>query len=147
MVGGQRHTAQKGGSMGRMKRSLRALFGTISPPCPVLRAASLLEAIVAAVVLLLVFTATMELLPRFTLRNDDALLVAEAEYRVDRAFDTYASGVWPQGEYIEHYDWGTVSIRLEPYRKYGDLQLVTITAHIEGSSKRIIHKEVIQWLG
>ena len=82
--------------MGRMKRSLRALLGTISPPCTVLRAASLLEAIVAAVVLLLVFTATMELLPRFTLRNDDALLVAEAEYRVDRAFDTYASGVWPR---------------------------------------------------
>lgn len=46
-----------------------------------LRAASLVEAVVAAVVLLIAFTAAMELLPRLTLRGDDALAVAEAEYR------------------------------------------------------------------
>ena len=37
-----------------------------------LRAASLVEAVVAAVVLLIVFTAAMELLPRLTLRGDQA---------------------------------------------------------------------------
>ena len=39
-----------------------------------LRAASLVEAVVAAVVLLIVFTAAMELLPRLTLRGDDAIM-------------------------------------------------------------------------
>jgi len=57
-----------------------------------LRAASLVEAVVAAVVLLIAFTAAMELLPRLTLRGDDALAVAEAEYRAMCAFDKYGSG-------------------------------------------------------
>lgn len=61
-----------------------------------LRAASLVEAVVAAVVLLIAFTAAMELLPRLTLRGDDALAVAEAEYRAMCAFDKYGSGVWPR---------------------------------------------------
>lgn len=62
-----------------------------------LRAASLVEAVVAAVLLLIAFTAAMELLPRLTLRGDDALAVAEAEYRAMCAFDKYGSGVWPAG--------------------------------------------------
>lgn len=54
-----------------------------------LRAASLVEAVVAAVLLLIVFTAAMELLPRLTLRGDDALAVAEAEYRATNTDQAY----------------------------------------------------------
>lgn len=108
-----------------------------------LRAASLLEAIVAAVLFLTVFAAVMELVPRLTVRDDDALLVAEAEYRVSRAFDKYASGVWPAGEYAETYDWGAVAIRIEPYREFADLQVVTVSARIDGSRKRITHKQLV----
>lgn len=108
-----------------------------------LRAASLLEAIVAAVLFLTVFAAAMELLPRLTVRDDDALLVAEAEYRVGRAFDKYASGLWPAGEYAESYDWGTVTVLVEPYRDFRDLQVLTVTARIDGSRKRITHKQLV----
>ena len=51
-----------------------------------LRGSSLLEAVVAAVLFLTVYAAVMELLPRLTVRDDDPLLVAEADYRVGRAF-------------------------------------------------------------
>lgn len=108
-----------------------------------LRAASLLEAIVAAVLFLTVFAGVMELVPRLTVRDDDALLVAEAEYRVSRAFDKYASGVWPPGEYAERYDWGDVAIRVEPYRDFSDVQVLTITARIDGSRKRITLKQLV----
>ena len=54
--------------------------------CRRLRAASLLEAVVAAVLFLTAFAAAMELVPRLTVRDDDALLVAEAEYRVGQVF-------------------------------------------------------------
>ena len=74
-----------------------------------LRGSSLLEAVVAAVLFLTVYAAVMELLPRLTVPDDDALLVAEADYRVGRVFDKYGSGVWPCGEYTETYDWGTVT--------------------------------------
>lgn len=108
-----------------------------------LRGATLLEAIVAAVLFLTVFAGAMELLPRLTVRDDDALLVAEAEYRVGRVFDKYASGLWPSGEYAETYDWGDVAIRVEPYRDFSDVQVQTITARIDGSRKRITHKQLV----
>ena len=110
-----------------------------------LRGASLVEALVAAVVLLVVFAATLELLPRLSVRGDDALLTAEAEYRVGRAFDKYGSGLWPAATYAEHYDWGAVTIRVEPYRDHGDLQLVTVTACFDGSGKRIVHNQIVEW--
>jgi len=110
-----------------------------------LRAASLVEAVVAAVVLLIAFTAAMELLPRLSVREDDALAGAEAEYRAARAFDKYASGLWPAGEYTERYDWGEVTVRVEPYRQYGDVQLLTVTARIDGGRKRILHRQVVEW--
>ena len=103
-----------------------------------LRAASLVEAVVAAVVLLIAFTAAMELLPRLTLRGDDALAVAEAEYRAMCAFDKYGSGVWPAGTYVERYGGGEATVRVEPYRQYNDVQLITIEVRIDGSRKRIV---------
>lgn len=108
-----------------------------------LRASTLLEAIVAAVLFLTLFAAVMELLPRLTVRNDDALLAAEADYRVGCTFDKYASGLWPAGEYAETYDWGAVAIRIESYREFADLQVVTVSARIDGSRKRITHKQLI----
>lgn len=108
-----------------------------------LQAATLLEATVAAVLFLTVFAAAMELLPRLTVRDDDALLVAEAEYRAGRAYDKYASGLWPPGEYAERYDWGDVAIRIEAYRDFSDVQVLTITAPIDGSRKRITHKQLV----
>lgn len=109
-----------------------------------LRGSSLLEAIVAAVLFLTVFAVAMELLPRLTVRDDDALLVAEADYRVGRVFDKYGSGVWPCGEYVETYYWGTVTVRIERYRDFADLQLVTVAARIDGSRKWITLKQLVE---
>lgn len=109
-----------------------------------LRAASLVEAVVAAVVLLIAFTAAMELLPRLTLRGDDALAVAEAEYRAMCAFDKYGSGVWPAGTYVERYGGGEATVRVEPYRQYNDVQLITIEVRIDGSRKRIVHRQLVE---
>ena len=130
----RRGRAQKGG---RMRRVKRASGGR-------LRAASLAEAVVAAVVLLIVFTAAMELLPRLTLRGDDALAVAEAEYRAMCAFDKYGSGVWPAGTYVERYGGSEATVRVEPYRQYNDVQLITIEVRIDGSRKRIVHRQLVE---
>ena len=108
-----------------------------------LKGASLLEAIVAAVLFLTVFAVVMELLPRLTVRDDDALLVAEADYCVGRAFDKYATGMWPYGDYAEAYDWA-VMVWVEAYRGFSDLQVVTVSARIDGSRKRIALKQLVE---
>lgn len=109
-----------------------------------LKGTSLLEAIVAAVLFLTVFAAVMELIPHLTVRDDDALLVAEAEYRAGQTFEKYGTGLWPRGEYTENYDWGEVTVRIEPYRDFEDMQVVSITARISGSRKRIAYKQLVE---
>lgn len=108
-----------------------------------LRAASLLEAIVAAVLFLTVFAAVMELIPRLTVRDDDALLVAEAEYSTGQAFEKYGTGLWPCGQYAQEYDWGRVTVLVEPYRDFADVQCITVRTCIDGSRKRIVRKQLI----
>ncbi|WP_297410971.1 hypothetical protein [uncultured Alistipes sp.] len=108
------------------------------------RAASLLEAIVAAAVLLIVFGATLDMLPRITLHTDDVMDIAEAEYRVGCAFEKYSSGLWPQGTYVERYDAGEITVRVEPYRDCGRVQIITVAADIRSSRKRIVHKQIVE---
>lgn len=123
--------------MYRLKPRTRQKFGS-------LQGATLLEAIVAAVLFLTVFAAVTELVPRLTLRDDDALLVAEAEYRTLRMCEKYATGLWPCDTYIESCDWGRIEVEITPYRDYDDLQVVTLRARIDGSRKRINHKQLIE---
>lgn len=108
-----------------------------------LRAASLVEAVVASIVLLVAFAATMELLPRLSVHDDDAEAVAEAEYRAAGAFAKYSSGLWPEGTYVESCDGGRTTVRVEPYRDYGDMQLITVVASIYGRTKQVVHKQVV----
>ena len=87
--------------------------------------------------------AAMELVPRLTVRDDDALLVAEAEYRVGQVFGKSATGLWPCGEYAEQYGWGSVEIRIAFYRDFADMQVVTVMAQVGGSRKKIVHKQLV----
>ena len=91
--------------------------------CRRLRAASLLEAVVAAVLFLTAFAA--------------------AEYRVGQVFGKYATGLWPCGEYAEQYGWGSVEIRIAFYRDFADMQVVTVMAQVGGSRKKIVHKQLV----
>lgn len=109
-----------------------------------LKGSSLLEAIVAAVIFLLVFTAVMELMPHFAVRRDNTLLLVEADYRLMRAYERYATGLWSCGEYSEKYDWGKVVIRITLYGGFSDLQSVEAIVHINGDNKRIRIKQLVE---
>lgn len=110
-----------------------------------LRAASLLEAIVAAVIFLLVFTLTLEQVPRLMLRGDDAWQMIEAERRLARAFDKYGSGAWPEGTYTEGYEGGEVRVRIEPYRGSEKVRALTVEVRVDGNDKTIERKQLIEW--
>lgn len=109
-----------------------------------LRGTSLLEAIVAALVFLIVFAATMELMPRFAIREDDAVLVAEANYRVGNVFRKYATGEWPCGEYEETCEWGCIRVVIVPYRDFSDIRSLSVSASIYGSRKSITFTQLIE---
>lgn len=110
-----------------------------------LRGTSLLEAVVASAVFLTIFTLTISILPQLIVHEDDASLVVEAEYRVEEAFGRYETGVWPCGEYVERYEWGEVTVRVERHRDFSDVRHVSVTARIEGNRKRIVRERVMEW--
>lgn len=110
-----------------------------------LKGATLLEAIVAALLFLLVFTAAMELLPRLTIREDDTLLLTEADYRVRKTFEKYAAACPPCGDYAEAYDWGRIEIRITHYGDFPKLRVVVVKAQIDGSRKTLEHRQLIEW--
>lgn len=104
---------------------------------PTLRGTSLLETVVAAVLFLTVFAAATELLPRLTLREDDALIVAETRYRLECACGKYATGLWPCGEYAESFHGGEIAVRIEPYRGFSDVQCISLAVQIPGHRKQL----------
>lgn len=108
-----------------------------------LKGTSLLEAVVASVLFLIVFLMTMELVPRLTVRDDEGVWTVEADYRMMRAFDKYATGLWPAGEYTEEYDWGNVIVKIAPYRTFADLQAVEVTVRINGVRRRMVYRQII----
>lgn len=109
-----------------------------------LRGSSLLETIVASMIFLLVFTWTLGLLPRLTIDDKDLLHQIEAEFRVEQALERYGSGLWPDGQYSEHYAWGQIIIQTAPYRNCLDFQLVIVRGLIEGIHQPIIFRKIVE---
>lgn len=48
------------------------------------------------------------------------------------------------GTYVERYGGGEATVRVEPYRQYRDVQLITIEVRIDGSRKRIVHRQLVE---
>lgn len=108
-----------------------------------LNGSSLLEAIVAAVIFLMVFAAVMELIPRLGVSHDNTLVLVEADRCTMQAFSKYATGEWPDGAYSEAHDWGELRIRLLPHPDFPDLQSVEVAAHLTADRKTI---RIRQWI-
>lgn len=128
--------------MGRMMKVEARLSGT---PCGWrIKGSTLLEAVVAAALFLTTFMSVMALLPRISTGGNDAVLYVEAEYRAVEAFDKYASGLWPCGEYVERYEWGDVIVRVGNYRGYEDLQIITVEVCMHGRPDVVEHRQIVR---
>lgn len=74
-----------------------------------LPAASLLEAVVASVVLLIVFAASLETVVRLTAGPSDGIVCAEADYRAACTVSEIRQGAFSEGKTERSYGWGTRS--------------------------------------
>lgn len=91
-----------------------------------LQASSLLECIVAAVILLASFMITMDTLTRVTLAGDDHAENVSMELTTRQCRREYGDGLHLPGKYTREYDWGTIEIVIADY-SFGIRQL-TVTA-------------------
>lgn len=91
-----------------------------------LPASSLLECIVAAVILLVTFAITMETLTRVTLTGDDPAVNVSVELTLRQCRREYGDGRHVPGKYSREQEWGTVEIEISEYA--GGMQRLTIQA-------------------
>lgn len=105
-----------------------------------LRAASLIEAVVASVLFMTVFALSLELLPKLSVGRGDELAVVGARRIVERARRKYATGLWPAGEYAEYDDDGCALVVIAPYR--GCVDVVSVRITVESGGVKIVHTEL-----
>ena len=107
-----------------------------------LKAASLIEAITASALFMIVFSVSLDLLPKLTVDNADGFDRIAARDMTERARRKYGTGVWPKGRYIERYDDAEAEITLRPHDYFDDVAIMEITAR-SGRTKTTFTELVI----
>lgn len=108
-----------------------------------LPAASLLEAVVASVVLLIVFAASLETVVRLTAGPSDGIVCAEADYRAACTASEIRRGAFSEGKTERSYGWGTLTVLIEPYASCPALWQATLTVKIAGGRKRMEYRYLV----
>ena len=108
-----------------------------------LSAASLLEAVVASVVLLIVFAASLETVVRLTAGPSDGIVCAEADYRAACTASEIRRGAFSEGTTEHSYGWGTLTVLIEPYASCPALWQATLTVKIAGGRKRMEYRYLV----
>lgn len=106
-------------------------------------AASLLEAVVASVVLLIVFAASLETVVRLTAGPSDGIVCAEADYRAACTASEIRRGAFSEGKTERSYGWGTLTVLIEPYASCPALWQATLTVKIAGGRKRMEYRYLV----
>ncbi len=111
-----------------------------------LKGSTLIEAVVSAVIFLIVFAASLDIVTRIsTNRNDDDYIIVEVDNCVDIAMARYGSG-YGVGTYEDTFSWGMITTLIEEYREYDSMLQVVVRADIEGSHRRITYRRLIEKL-
>lgn len=91
-----------------------------------LAASSVLECVVAAILLLICFGITMETLTRITLQGNDPGEYLTVELAIKQTFREYECGTFANGKYHREYAWGAIAVVLSDYS--AGIQRLTLTA-------------------
>ncbi len=108
-----------------------------------LPAASLLEAVVASVVLLIVFAASLETVVRLTATPSEGMACVDADYRAACTASEIRQGAFSEGTTERSYGWGTLTVLIEPYASCPALWQATLTVKIAGGRKRMEYRYLV----
>ncbi len=103
---------------------------------------TIIEAIVASLIFMMVFAISLSTVTGFTLREHEGYALLEAERQLTACIDRYCGGIWPERTYGEEYEWGKITIKITPYESFENMQAVTLTAWLAGSRKTIEYRQL-----
>ncbi|MDR2064262.1 MAG: hypothetical protein LBP85_00925 [Prevotellaceae bacterium] len=108
------------------------------------RAETVVQAIVAALIFMAVFLASLDTVVRITTSEDDAYLLADADYQISLFFAELADGKHQNGSYTKYFSGGKLSAEISQYKHYVDLQIIVINAEIDRIKKRIVLRHIVE---
>lgn len=106
-------------------------------------ASSLLEAVVASVVLLAVFAASLETVVRLTTAPSEGMACVDADYRATCVASEICRGAFAEGTTELSYGWGTLTVRIEPYAPCPALWQATLTVKIANGRKKMEYRYLV----
>ena len=104
-----------------------------------LKASSLLEAVVASILFMTVFTLSLETIGRITLHGEDHHTLIAMDNALQNARKEYTQQPHENISLTRDFPWGTLDITLSSYQESPDLQLLRLKAENRHSH------QVIQW--
>lgn len=108
-----------------------------------LKGSSLIETLVAAVIFLAVFAASIEMLARITVSEESAADMIAAELQMRRMFDRYVCA--PAGtSHIQEYSWGDIAVSVERYGASRRLNVVNVSARLKCGGRILRYRRIVE---
>jgi GTP-binding protein EngB required for normal cell division len=108
------------------------------------RAETVIQAIIAALIFMVVFLISLDTIVRITTSNDDAYLLVDANYQISSFFAELSDGKHQNGSYTKYFPEGKLSAEISQYKHYNDLQMIVIKAEIDKIKKHIIFRHIAE---
>lgn len=109
-----------------------------------LRAETLIQTIVAALIFMLAFLISLDTVVRITTSNHDAYMLVDANYQISSFFNELADGKHPNGKYTKEFTSGKLYAEISQFGSYNNIQLIVITAEMEKINKQIIFRHLVE---
>lgn len=110
-----------------------------------IKGSTIVEAVVASVLFLLVFFICLESVTRMnSMRSSEEPMEVEMDF--NNCVRKFLTGNYDLGEYTETYHWGKISIDIRPYPKYDDIRELDFMATFN-NNRRAIRYRLLNHLG
>jgi hypothetical protein len=109
-----------------------------------LKAETLIQAIVAALIFMVIFLISLETVVRITTSQDDAYTLVDADYQISLFFAELSDGKHTYGNYVKYFSGGKLTAEISQYQEYTNLQIVTVTAELNKIKKHITFRHIVE---
>lgn len=103
------------------------------------KASTIVEAMVASILFILAFSAGMESIVKSTSIKSDTLTYLSADNQYMKCLYECKNHVYSYGEHIIEFEWGEITLILEPYNNYEQILQVTIRVKVGHEVQEYIH--------
>ncbi|MDR1347621.1 MAG: hypothetical protein LBJ63_04205 [Prevotellaceae bacterium] len=110
----------------------------------VFRAETVIQAVIAALIFMVIFIVSLDTVTKITVSHDDAYVLVDADYQISAFFAELADGRHQNGNYEKYFSGGKLSAEISQYKDYIDLQIIVINAEIYGMKKHIVFRHIIE---